>query len=67
MASYDVIIVGAGGSGAPLAARLSEDPEISVLLIEAGADHTTTDSFPFEIRYSARSAPRCPAIPTTGR
>ncbi len=52
----DILVLGGGAAGSVLAARLSEDPGCSVVLVEAGPDITEAD-MPPEIRapYPSRA------------
>jgi 5-(hydroxymethyl)furfural/furfural oxidase len=45
----DYLILGGGSAGCALAARLSEDPKVSVVLVEAGKD-LTEENAPADIR-----------------
>ncbi len=53
---YDVIVVGAGSSGCALATRLSDNPNRSVVLLEAGPDYPDLAQLPPDLKDGLSTA-----------
>lgn len=49
---YDVVVIGAGSAGSVIAARASEHPQLTVVLLEAGPDYPALHETPYDLLNS---------------
>jgi choline dehydrogenase len=63
MERFDVVVVGGGSAGGPLAVRLSDNPDRAVLLLEAGPHYERVEDLPPEILEPTRMGAAFPGHP----